>query len=88
MISRPPAEFLYTQSSPALHDVLKDINQDLRFLSPLMYRDFNIQLKYSLRKPKKFVPAIFWRLNYLSIKKDGSAQLKYINQTFGLEFRF
>ena len=88
LVSRPPAEFLYTQSSPALPDVVKDINHDLRFLSPARYQELNLQVKYSLRNSKKFVPSIFWRLSYLSINKDGSGKLKYINQTFGVEFIF
>jgi len=88
LVSRPPAEFLYTQSSPALPDVLKDLNHDLRLLSPARYQDLSLQVKYSLRNPKKFVPAIFWRLCYLSTNKDGSGKLKYISQTFGVEFIF
>jgi hypothetical protein len=88
LVSRPPAKFSDTQSSPALRDVLRDLNRDLRILSPEAYRNFTIQLSYSLRSPKKFVPAIFWRFNDMYINKDGSGQLKSRGHTLGLKFRF
>jgi hypothetical protein len=88
LVSRPPAEFLYTQSSPALPNVIKDLNHDLRLLSPARYQELNLRLKYSFGNPKKFVPGVFWRLSYLTVDKDGSGKLKYLNQTFGVEFIF
>ncbi|MGW8313951.1 MAG: hypothetical protein ACWGNV_00010 [Bacteroidales bacterium] len=88
LVSRPPDKFLYTQSSPALSDVLKDIHQDLEFQSIGGFRDFTFQLQYSLRKPKKFVPNIFLRYSDRCLNKDEQGQVKYIRQTIGLEFRF
>lgn len=88
LVSRPPAKFLYTQSSPALHDVLKDINQDLKFQSFGGYRDFTFQLQYSLRKPKRFVPNTFLRYSDAFLSNDGRGQVRYIRQSIGLEFRF
>ena len=88
LASRPPAEFLYTQASPSLKEVLGDLNYDLGVLFPGSYVDLNIQVKYSSRNPKKFMPSIFWRLNYLNIEKSGSGNLKYIAQTIGVEYIF
>lgn len=88
LVSRPPDRFLYTQSSPALTDVLKEINQDLNFLTPQAYGNFTIQLKYSPGKPKKFVPAIFWRLSDTYNNADGSGRMKCISHTIGVEYRF
>ena len=88
LISRPPAEFLVTQSSPALKDVVKDLNHDLEFLAPGKCLDINFGVKYSLRNSKKFIPAIFWKLNYLNIDKNGSGKLKYIDQTIGVAYIF
>ncbi|MFC2115367.1 hypothetical protein ACFLTU_02775 [Bacteroidota bacterium] len=88
LASRPPAEFLYTQSSPSLKSVLGDLNHDLGVLFPTSYLDFHLQVKYSLWNPKKFMPAIFWKLNYLNFNKGVSNSMKYIDQTIGVEYIF
>ena len=88
LISRPPKNFLYTQSRPAIPDVLKNINQDLKFQSLGSYRNFTIQLQYSLRTAKKIVPNIFLRFSDMCLNREGQSQVKYYRQTIGLEFRF
>lgn len=88
LVSRSPSGFSNTQMSPALPDVFKALNRDLRFMTPGGYRNLNIQLRYSLRNPKKFIPAIFLRFNNLYVNKDGSAPMKFIHHTMGVEYRF
>lgn len=88
LVSRPPARFSYTQSSPALRDVLRDINRDLSMLSPEAYRNFTLQLSYSFRSPMKYVPAIFWRFNDMYINKLGTGQLRSRGHSLGVKFRF
>jgi len=86
MVSRPPDRFLYTQSSPALKDILKDVNYDLSLLLPREYREFDMRVKYAVKNRKRIMPEIFWRLHYMSIHKDGSARMKYLLQSIGVEF--
>jgi hypothetical protein len=88
LVSRPPSKFMTTQSSPALAEVLRELNQDLQFLSVGDFRNLNIQLKFSLRNPKKFVPSIFWKFSDMHINMNGSNPMKYISHTLGIEYRF
>lgn len=87
-VSRPPAEFLFTQSSPSLKDVLKDLNHDLGFILPDKYLDINFHVRYSFRNSKKFMPSIYWKINYLNIEKDDSDKLRYFDQAIGVEYVF
>lgn len=88
MISRPPVRFLFTQSSPAFADVLRDLNQDLGWLTPVNYRNINIGVKYSFRDPGRIAPAIFFKLNDMRIHMEGSAPMRYLSQTIGVECSF
>lgn len=87
-VSRPPADFHYTQSSSALRDVLKDLNYNLGFLLPGKYIDINFRVKYSFRNSKRLMPALYWKINYQSIEKNGSDNMKYLDQTIGVEYIF
>lgn len=88
LVSRPPAKFFYSQSSPAFLDVLRDLNQALSFLSPRAYRNISFQLTYFFRNPKKFIPAIFWRFSDMYMNDNGTGQMKYIRHTLGVKYRF
>ncbi len=88
LVSRPPSSFHSTQMSPSLPDVFRELNRDLRLMSPGGYRNLNIQVKYSLRNAKKFVPSIFLRFSEMYVDKDGSGSVKFINHALGVEYRF
>ena len=88
LVSRPPSDFLFTQSSPAPGDVLKDLNHDLAFISPGKYTDINFHVKYFLRNRERRMPAIYWKINYLNIEKNDSDNLRYFDQAIGVEYIF
>lgn len=88
LVSRPPREFDYTQSSPKLKDVLGDLNHDPDILSLNSYQDLNMEVRYSPGTRGIFKPGLFWRLNFLNLDKRGSESLNLLNQTIGLEYIF